>query len=154
MFVTNHVVSGAAIGLALPRQPLSAFTAGLASHFALDAIPHWGLELGPDREGHYLRVAKRDGLVGLTLVAAILLVAPRKTRLSVAMGIAGAVLADMDKPVMHFFHRVLYPRWFNRFHGGIQSENRVYLRNEIAAGLVAGLVTLGLLWRARRVRPN
>ena len=41
MLVTNHVLSGAAIGAAV-RRPVPAFLLGVASHFALDAAPHWG----------------------------------------------------------------------------------------------------------------
>ena len=41
MLLTNHVLSGAVIG-ALARRPVPAFAAGVASHFVLDAIPHWG----------------------------------------------------------------------------------------------------------------
>jgi hypothetical protein len=41
MLVTNHVLSGALIG-AVVRRPLPAFTLGVASHFALDTVPHWG----------------------------------------------------------------------------------------------------------------
>jgi hypothetical protein len=41
VLLTNHVVSGALIG-AVARRPLPAFAVGVASHFALDALPHWG----------------------------------------------------------------------------------------------------------------
>ena len=54
MLLTNHVLSGALIG-ALTRRPLPAFAAGVASHFALDAVPHWGNWGSPRR-----RRARRD----------------------------------------------------------------------------------------------
>ena len=41
VLLTNHVLSGALIG-ALARRPAAAFAAGMASHFVLDALPHWG----------------------------------------------------------------------------------------------------------------
>ena len=41
MLVTNHVLSGAVIG-ATTRRIVPAFLLGIASHFALDAAPHWG----------------------------------------------------------------------------------------------------------------
>jgi hypothetical protein len=41
MLVTNHVLSGAVIGAAA-RRPIPAFFLGVASHFVLDATPHWG----------------------------------------------------------------------------------------------------------------
>ena len=66
MLLTNHVVSGALIG-ALARRPLPAFAAGVASHFVLDAVPHWG-DWGSRRR--FLRVAMADGLVALAVAAA------------------------------------------------------------------------------------
>ena len=46
MLLTNHVLSGALIG-ALARRPLTAFAAGVASHFALeDPAPMFELTLG------------------------------------------------------------------------------------------------------------
>src|ERR1039457_4066186 len=60
VLLTNHVLSGALIG-ALARRPLPAFAAGVASHFVLDAMPHWG-QWGSQRR--FLRVAVPDGLGG------------------------------------------------------------------------------------------
>ena len=64
MLVTNHVLSGAAIGAAV-RRPVPGFALGVASHFALDAAPHWG-KFGGGRR--YLRVAVPDGLAGLAVM--------------------------------------------------------------------------------------
>lgn len=55
--VTNHVLVGAAIG-AVARRPVVAFTAGVVSHFVLDAVPHWGS--GGNCE-YFMRIAVRDG---------------------------------------------------------------------------------------------
>src|ERR1700728_4818444 len=57
MLVTNHVLSGAVIGAAV-RRPAPAFALGVASHFVLDAVPHWG-KFGGGRR--LLRVAVPDG---------------------------------------------------------------------------------------------
>jgi hypothetical protein len=43
MTATNHALSGATIGL-LITQPVLALPLALASHFVLDAMPHFGLE--------------------------------------------------------------------------------------------------------------
>ncbi len=42
MTSTNHVLTGAAIALAV-KQPALAIPLALASHFALDALPHFGI---------------------------------------------------------------------------------------------------------------
>jgi len=44
IFVTHGVVGGA-LGAAMRTHPLLAFTAGFASHFILDAFPHWQYKL-------------------------------------------------------------------------------------------------------------
>ena len=79
MLLTNHVLSGALIG-ARARGPEQAFAAGVASHFVLDAIPHWG-DWGTKRR--FLRVAVADGLVSLAVAGALApaaLIALRRSR--------------------------------------------------------------------------
>jgi hypothetical protein len=44
MFVTNHVLSGVLIGKVLADRPAAALAVGVASHLALDAVPHWGCD--------------------------------------------------------------------------------------------------------------
>jgi hypothetical protein len=44
MILATHAIAGAAVGR-LAGNPILAFIFGLASHFILDAIPHWQYEL-------------------------------------------------------------------------------------------------------------
>jgi hypothetical protein len=119
LLVTNHVLSGALIG-ALVRRPVPAFALGVASHFALDAAPHWGnLDGGPEQ---FLRIAVRDGLTGLAAIAVLAAVTPRRRRAAVLAGMAGAALPDLDKPSMLWFGRSPWPEPVNRVHEGIQNE--------------------------------
>jgi hypothetical protein len=41
MILSTHAIAGAAIASFLPSHPTAAFVLGFASHFVLDAIPHW-----------------------------------------------------------------------------------------------------------------
>ena len=41
MILSTHAIVGAAIASFLPSHPTAAFVLGFASHFVLDAIPHW-----------------------------------------------------------------------------------------------------------------
>ena len=125
MLVTNHVLSGAVIGAAV-RRPLPAFAIGVASHFALDALPHWGEW---ESERHFLRVAVVDGLTGLAAMGVVtraVLRTPAAGRgrlaASVVLGMAGAALPDLDKPAHIIFKRKLWPDAVNRFHSRIQDE--------------------------------
>src|SRR5882672_9437879 len=143
MLVTNHVLSGALIG-AVTRRPAVAFGVAAASHFALDAVPHWG-DWGEDKS-LFLRVAVRDGLTGLAVMGAIAALAPPRARFAVVAGMAGAALPDLDKPSVLFFGRSPFPRAVDRFHSGIQREARHRFPVEVAAGagFAATLAVLGL----------
>ena len=133
MLLTNHVLSGALVG-ALARRPLPAFAAGVASHFVLDAVPHWG-DWGSLRR--FLRVAVADGLVSLAVAGALAAASPSERRLAVLAGMAGAALPDLDKPGRLFFGRSPFPAAVDRFHGRIQREawHRGYVEILAAAAL-------------------
>jgi hypothetical protein len=141
MFVTNHVLVGSLIGLALPRRPASAFCAGVASHYLCDATPHWGIKGDPPR---FLKYAVVDGLVGLAVMGTIAAAAPVRTRIAVVAGMLGAAFPDADKPSELFFGRSPFPAVADEFHTRIQRESPSRLGHEIgfAGALIAGLVLL------------
>lgn len=146
MLVTNHVLAGAAIGAVLHRRPALAFAAGVASHLAMDCLPHWGLPRGPESHDRFLEVAKRDGLAGLAAIA-VLSGPARDLRPGVIAGIAGATLLDVDKPAKHFFDRNPVPAPIQDFHERIQREAPHRMRQELA--VAAGLLGLSALLVSR-----
>ena len=129
VLLTNHVLSGALIG-ALIRRAAPASAAGVASHFVLDAVPHWG-KWGSDRR--FLRAAIPDGLAGLAAMAAFAALAPGDRRLAVVAAMAGAALPDADKPARLFFGRSPFPAAVDAFHGWIQREAPGRARVEVLA---------------------
>ncbi len=145
MLLTNHVLSGALIG-ALARRPLSAFALGVASHFALDAVPHWG-EWGSQRR--FLRVAVPDGLISLATMGAIAAATPSDRRLAVLAGMSGAVLPDLDKPSNLWFGRSPFPAAVDRFHARIQPEAPRRAHIELLAATAFGSAALIALRRPR-----
>jgi hypothetical protein len=147
VLITNHVLSGALIG-AVTRRPATALALGVASHFALDAVPHWG-DWGDDKSV-FMRVAVRDGLTGLAVMGALTALAEPSARLAVLAGMAGAALPDLDKPSKIYFGFSPFPRAVDDFHSGIQRESRRRLPVEVVTGAccLATLAVLGL--RARR----
>jgi hypothetical protein len=149
VLVTNHVLSGAIIG-AVTRRPVVAFAAGIASHFVLDAIPHWG-DWGDDKS-LFLRVAVRDGLTGLAVMGTLGAAAPSSVRLAVIAGMAGAALPDLDKPSKMFFGRSPFPRAVDRFHSGIQHEARGRFPMEAAVG--AGFAAAAITALVARAKAN
>lgn len=158
MLVTNHVLSGAVIGAAV-RRPVPVFAVGVASHFVLDSLPHWG-KWESDR--HFLYVAVADGLTGLAAISVItraVLRTPAADRTtfaaSVVLGMAGAALPDLDKPAHILFKRKLWPDAVNRFHGRIQNEApHRFVSHELvaAAGFAFSAAALVKLRGVRDVR--
>jgi hypothetical protein len=138
VLLTNHVLSGALIG-ALARRPGTAFAAGVASHFVLDAVPHWG-EWGSRRR--FLRVAVTDGLVSLAVMGVFAAASPPGRRLAVVAGMTGAALPDIDKPTCLWFGWSPWPGAVDRFHSGIQREarDRAWVEMAAAGALAAALV--------------
>jgi len=101
MLLTNHVLSGALIGGAV-RRPVPAFLVGVASHFALDAIPHWG----DWRDRHqFLQVAVLDGLTGLAVMTAFAATAPPSRR--VTLTAAGDVVLTYAKSILRLHDELL-----------------------------------------------
>ncbi len=145
MLITNHVLSGALVGR-LARGPVSAFGLGLASHFVLDAIPHWG---GRDIRD-VMGIAVTDGLVGLTAMAGVLAITDRQDRVRVLAGMTGACLPDLDKPAIVFFGRSPYPARFDRFHGEIQRESPRRMPQEVLVALVGATAVVLHTRRGRR----
>ena len=146
MLLTNHVLSGALIG-AVTRHPAPAFAAGVASHFVLDAVPHWG-DWASTR--HFLRAAVPDGLISLAAMGAIAALSPADRRLAVVAGMAGAALPDIDKPAKLFFDWSPFPVAVDRFHQRIQREASHRAPLEV---LTAGVLAVTVLTALRRRRP-
>jgi hypothetical protein len=151
VLLTNHVLSGALIG-ALARRPAPAFAVGVASHFALDAVPHWG-DWGSERR--FLRVAVPDGLIGLAAMGTFAALSPAERRPAVVAGMAGAALPDLDKPVKLCFGRSPFPGVVDRFHGRIQREaaGRAHLEVLAAAALAAAALS-ALRLRRPKAAPS
>jgi hypothetical protein len=145
VLLTNHVLSGALIGVRAPG-PASAFVAGFGSHFVLDAVPHWG-QWGSQRK--FLRVAMADGLVSLGVMAAFAAVSPPSRRLTVLAGMTGAALPDIDKPTRMWFGWSPFPPALDHFHSAIQDEAP---RRAHVEGLAAAAFAAAALTRLRRPR--
>ncbi len=143
VLVTTHVLSGAVIGALAPSVG-SALGRGFASHFVLDAIPHWGTE-----GDLMMRVAVPDGLVGLAAIGAVARLASPQRRTAVLAGVFGACLPDVDKPAVVFFGRSPFPAWFDWFHAAIQHEREHRWRREVATALGCAALAAAVLHAQR-----
>jgi hypothetical protein len=154
MFVTNHVLSGVIIGQLLRRRPATAFVVGMGSHLLLDACPHWSCDTEtPEGTERFLTAARRDGLLGLGAMAVAALSVDRQSRAATVAAMSGAVLLDMDKPVLHFTGRKAFPDVVNRIHKGVQNETPDGFRREVGYGAMFAAVAAALVRRARCLAP-
>lgn len=138
MLITNHVVSGAVVGAVAPG-PVSAFVVGVASHFALDSLPHWG------DDSVFLRVAVVDGLIGLAAMGAVARMTSPQRRTRVVAGMLGACAPDTDKPAMVFFGRSPFPGAVDAWHKQIQRESPRRMPQEVVVAIAGGLLVRRML---------
>lgn len=145
MLATTHVIAGALVGAQCRTVPQAA-ALGVASHFALDSIPHWGCK---DHDT-FLKVARVDGIVLLGVLAAVAVAAPPPVRARMVAGAVGGLTPDLNKPFEHFFGRSPFPAAVDRFHSAIQNESPDRVPVEVVAAVTLSSALLTSLARARR----
>ncbi len=147
MILSTHAVVGAAIATLLPRDPVLVFAAGLASHFVIDAIPHWdyplrGISLGRSRTGPLKlnRALFRDvSLIALDACAglglAVLLFGHSAPLWVVGLAASAAMLPDP----LQVLHRI-YPhaplKTLQRFHEWMHTDKKLGWRIGVGSQLV------------------
>jgi hypothetical protein len=149
MILTSHAIVGGAIASILPSHPFVGVTLSFASHFAVDAIPHWDYPIRSDRirpgggstlafDRLFIRdltVIGMDGLAGTAL--ALMLFATHQTFWVVLLSAWAAMLPDP----LQFLHK-LCPRGplpiLQRFHGWIHTSYP--LKREVFLGVSSQIV--------------
>ena len=149
MILSTHALVGAAIASFVPSHPAAAFVLGFASHFALDAIPHWdypirSASVNPkicapmkfDRAlFHDVVTIGSDGFFGL--VIALFLFASPATQWVALLGALGAMLPD----ALQFLHARLPHeplRTLQRLHRWAHSERE--LKDQVLLGVGSQLL--------------
>ncbi len=140
MLGVNHTTTAAVIAITV-REPVLAVPLALASHFALDMVPHHGEDERFERGSKHFwpKIAVDTGL-SLAVCLAAALIHPALALVIVVCAFA-AILPDLLWPIAwHIPHRG--PLWsFFKFHKGIQREAPSGIRVEaiwlvITAGLI------------------
>jgi hypothetical protein len=156
MILSTHAIVGAALATFVPSHPVAAFMMGFASHFALDAIPHWDYPIkSPSvnpRIGAPVVFDKAlvqdalsigfDGLLGI--IAACVLFGSPANFWSILLGAVGAILPD---PLQFVHARAPFEplRTLQRFHIWAHTNKQikgVVLGAGMQAALVAFVVAL------------
>lgn len=159
MILATHAIAGAAIATAAHAHPLLGFLLGFASHFPLDAVPHWHYRLAirpwlvlgrqVPRGSAFRRALARDLLttgtdfaLGLGLVAAVIADTPAAVPAAL-LGALGGVLPDL----LHLFQLLLPNRFFaalRKFHRRVHATTR--LDDQPLVGISSQMAVIVLAW--------
>src|SRR6476469_9807431 len=88
MTATNHVLTGALIGLTVHSNPVLAIILALISHFVLDALPHYGDENHIRKK--FIVVLSYDLLLASMILISLVVMRPMYWQLTIACAIAAA----------------------------------------------------------------
>jgi hypothetical protein len=156
MILSTHAIVGGALASLLPSHPIFVALAGFASHFAIDAIPHWDYPLISIAVGRHAdnRRLKIDGplIRDLTLIGAdacvgmalsVLFFATAGTVWVIALGAVAGMVPDF----LQFAHS-LYPREplksLQRFHGWIHAKRKLGWRIGVASQAAFAIIVSGI----------
>ena len=155
MILATHAIVGAAVAHLFPHHPIIGFFLAFASHFVLDAIPHWNYHLTSFRAARDSGTGRQDmvwgkafltdlvkiGLDGMLGVGLALLLFPPQSgydALLTLAGVAGGVLPD----ALEFLYWKLGTtplRWAQRFH------NAVHFKEDIQSPFVGASLQAALV---------
>ena len=136
MILTPHAIIGAAVSSALPGYPVLGFFLALASHYAMDLIPHNHYEhshfiiketksiasLVHNMKAVYqLLMICFDFFIGL-FFATLIFSRDWDTLLIVFLGVAGGVLPDFLRFFYYKYHKEPFV-FFAKFHNIFESKN-------------------------------
>ena len=155
MILSTHAIVGGAIASLFPSHPVLVALAGFASHFAIDAIPHWdyplrSISVGRHADNRRLNINGRlvrdltliGADAGFGLAIALLLFATAATVWVIALGAVAGMLPDP----MQFVHS-LYPREplksLQRFHGWMHSKRKLAWGIGVASQVAFATVVSG-----------
>lgn len=140
MVLSTHAVIGGLLGAALMRSPEGALVLGVASHFALDALPHWDYHLSSMSEKHNIlrknmHVRSRAFLFDLAKISLDLALGALSLLLALGylgwplslvavLGAVGGVLPDFLQ-FAYFKLRWRVLLWLQRFHEGVHTPHRL-----------------------------
>ena len=137
MILSTHAIVGGAIASFIPTHPALALIAGFASHFMIDAIPHWdypllSIAIGKQADNRRLRLSRGviadllliggDAVIGFAL--SIWLFATPDTVWTICLGAIGGMLPDPLQFVHSIFPREPL-RTLQRFHGRMHTKRQL-----------------------------
>ncbi len=154
MILTTHAIVGGALASLFPSHPIVAVAAGFASHFAIDAIPHWDYPLrsimvaqGRRNQLKLGRLLLQDvGLIGFDACAGLALaIGLFATAATFAVIVLGALAAMLPDP-LQFVHS-LHPHeplvTLQRFHRWMHTKRRLDWPIGVSSQIIFAAVVVG-----------
>ena len=149
MTLTTHAITGATLATLIPTYPILGFTVGFASHFILDAIPHWDYSIASMKRDEKnamnndmilnkyfftdLMKIGIDGVLGLLLSFILLGMFHQHSSFVIFLGAIGGMAPD----ALQFF----YWKWrheplisLQRFHIWIHAKTN--LKDKLVSGIL------------------
>ena len=160
MTLTTHAVVGAAVVSMLPQHPVLGVCLAFASHFAIDAIPHWDYPIASASinplMGSSMKYDKSlildatrigaDALTGVSL--AVLFFASPQTLTPIVLGACAGILPDPLQFVYTRFRREPLVS-LQLFHQWIHTKN--YMKNAVFLGVSTQLIFIATIVIAVKV---
>ncbi len=139
MTATNHVLTGAVVATYV-HNPWIALPVALASHFALDMVPHFRYPGKSANDPKFLLTLAIDAALAASILLSLLVLQPSDFILLVACGVAAA------SPDLMWLYYLVYKKgkgeakwpFIVRFHAKIQRERYRYFAIEAVWFVVMG----------------
>ena len=118
MLLTNHVLTGIFLGLSIDEEVVL-FPTAVASHLAMDMVPHFGFPQGSNNHGFrsrpFLIVGSLDFLASIVVLGAFCIALPQRSG-HMIIGAFGAALPDLTYiPEIIFGKRIYhFVPWLER----------------------------------------
>ena len=162
MILSTHAIVGGAVASLVPSHPILLALAGFASHYAIDAIPHWdyplrSIAVGRQADNRRLKIGGplvrdltligADAGVGMAL--SLLIFATAGTTWIIALGAVAGMVPDFLQ-----FAYSLYPREplksLQRFHSWIHAKRKLGWRIGVASQAAFAIVVSGVAFAILR----
>jgi hypothetical protein len=154
MILTTHAIVGGALASLFPSHPIVAVAVGFASHFAIDAIPHWdyplqSISVAPGHRNQLklgTPLLQDAALIGFDACAGLALaVGLFATPATIAVIVLGALAAMLPDP-LQFLHS-LHPHEplasLQRFHRLIHTKRQLEWPLGVSSQIIFAAAVVG-----------
>jgi hypothetical protein len=162
MTLATHAITGAAVASFVPQNPFLGFALGFASHFAIDAIPHYDYPILSDSihpQKNELRMKfdrlffrdavhfTLDACVGIAIAIAMAMFAQPHDNLLAITLIAGSIGGILPDPLQFVSKKIRHEPLtsLQRFHKWIHADWHLRDTGHLWTGIISQSVLVALV---------